>query len=421
MNTISNNEPSSNIKFLKGHIDNAAEQLASMDDHKSGTMGSLIYLGTHHDSVPRDLILDPILESGEIHTWMLMKIHLQNPALPSVLPTQSDLSQQLKCSRTVLGRHMQTLRALRWITLCASVRGHDGTMRGNLYAQHDSPLSLQETLYLDPSYIQFLESRSRADVYRRLNVIKASVLEHVDYSIIMKNEQLDELPSKLELISNKVVSTTSTKTEDTHLACPPEAVKPQELGNMYTKITTAFVGDDSISNETKEPSEGSDMRRVISGNSDISSLESHAKNITKAIYTVSSSNINTTTVLNEKNEELLLPKKIRDSERLEIYALKAVTSLPPGQRQFALDYLGDRIKAGEAGSVKVLDNPIRYLHWIVKNINDNTMPDSNFGVREKVSESLGPKIENETPDQKQKAWEQQMSRLGVEVGVQHTE
>jgi hypothetical protein len=172
---------STEIQFLKQHIQQAASQLiAQRPDPEQSGIGSLIYLGNHQDAIPRNLILDPHLESGEIHTWALLKVHLNNPALPSVIPSQSDLMAYLKCSRPVLSRHLQVLRALRWITLCAEVRGTDGRYRGNVYAQHDQPLNLPDTLYLDPHYLDFLEQPSSGATLRRLRQIKDAVLRHID-------------------------------------------------------------------------------------------------------------------------------------------------------------------------------------------------------------------------------------------------
>ena len=106
------NEPDNRLIHLKQHISHAADELAR-SSNTDDSLGSLIYLGNHHDSVPRELITDPHLESGELHTWMLMKIQFNNPAIPTSIPSQDQLSQHLKCSRPVVSRYLQVLRALR--------------------------------------------------------------------------------------------------------------------------------------------------------------------------------------------------------------------------------------------------------------------------------------------------------------------
>lgn len=241
-------DASPEIRFLKQHIQHASIQLEQQDSRQTSEgMGSLIYLGNHQDAIPRNLILDPHLESGEIHTWTLLKIQLINPALPSSIPTQNDLMEILKCSRPVLSRHLQVLRALRWITLCAEVRGKDGQYRGNVYAQHDTPLSLQDTLYLDPSYIQFLEQPSSGSTLKRLRQIKEAVLRHMDFQVV-NDIQLDQLPSYLSQVGTKMEKLDTSDPLDTHLACPEGATKPNQVTNLYAKEgspdKTGFILED---------------------------------------------------------------------------------------------------------------------------------------------------------------------------------
>ena len=226
---------SQEIRVLKQHIQHAATQLEQQDSSRtSDGMGSLIYLGNHQDAIPRNLILDPHLESGEIHTWTLLKIHIVNPALPSTIPTQNDLMEILKCSRPVLSRHLQVLRALRWITLCAEVRGKDGKYRGNVYTQHDQPLSLQDTLYLDPGYLQFMEQPSIGPTLKRLRQIKEAVLRHMDYQMV-KGIQFDKSPPYLKQVSGQLKEMQTIDVLDTSLACPVGATLPHQVANLYTK------------------------------------------------------------------------------------------------------------------------------------------------------------------------------------------
>ena len=71
------------------------------------------------------------------------------------------------------------------------------------------------------------------------------------------------------------------------------------------------------------------------------------------------------------------------SERLRLYAVKILDGLEnEQQQQFALDYLADRIRAGEQGTDKAVGNPIGFLNWIVRNLQDGTLPESAYGVRD---------------------------------------
>jgi hypothetical protein len=192
MKHTSNIDP--DIRILKQHIDRAARDLEHQECDQVANLGSLIYLGSHQDTTPRNLLLDPLLESGEIHTCALLKIQLINLAVPSSIPRQDELLKVLTCSRPVLSRHLQALRAMRWITLRAEVRGRDDSrFKGHLYAQHDKPLSLHETLFLGPGY----KLPSTEPALKRLRQVKQHILMHMDYQIV-QDIDLNQHPTDLE-------------------------------------------------------------------------------------------------------------------------------------------------------------------------------------------------------------------------------
>jgi len=339
-----NTEVSNQIQLLKQHLDNAATSLK----HRSGSneqdgMGSLIYLGNHQDAIPRNLILDPILESGEIHTWTLMKIHINNPAMPSSIPSQSHLLDILKCSRPILSRHLQVLRALRWITLCAEVRGDDGQFKGNVYTQHDSPLSLQDTLYLDSNYMGFLEQPTKGSVLKRLREIKDATLRHMDYQIT-KGIELDKSPSHLEQVSNKLNSVPEIKHDplDTSLAFPAESIEPNLVIGLYgnnkeselvPRVNEFYMdGKPDISHvkEIKALVNTSNSSDIKFEQSPTARDHSHVKDIhvdNRVNFdtdTGSSSNIYIKKTTTTNPPSLCFPEALKKSRRLELFAEKTM-------------------------------------------------------------------------------------------------
>ncbi len=392
---------SSGIKTLKQHIQHAAKQLEKQGDKQAaeGT-GSLIYLGSHQDAIPRSLILDPHLESGEIHTWALLKIHISNPTLPSVIPTQNELMETLKCSRPVLSRHLQVLRALRWITLCAEVRGKDGQYRGHVYAQHDRPLNLQDTMYLDPDYIKFLEQPSTGPTLKRLRQIKNAVLRHIDYQVV-EGIQLDQSPTYLRQISSQLTRLDDSDPLDTELACPAGTTLTNPITNLYTRVTGNPTANEAIRSNDNEIDHVKNF--YLDNRVNVYMDEQHS----------SSSYIKTTTTYHH----LKFPKSI-DTDRLRSYAAKCLDGLTnDDQKQFALDYLADRIRAGEQGTDKVVGNPIGFLNWIVRNIQGGTLPESTYGVRDKaVKQHQTLQIDKKTRQKEEtEAWIRSIQKLGFEI------
>lgn len=410
------------IETLKQHIQHTAGQLEQSPGLSSGNngdgMGSLIYLGNHHDAVPRDLILDPVLESGEIHTWMLMKVHVDNPLLATRIPAQETLMAQLKCSRPIISRHIQVLRALRWLTLCAEVRGDDGQFRGVVYAQHDQPLSLADTLYLDPGYIEFLEQPTKSDSLRRLQNVKHGVLAHTDYLVFM-GQCLDQSPTYLEQFNARLKGQTSNFPLDTHLACPAEGVNPGSVANLYGNRASLFNADIEVTENhvnNIDVVKVEDNDHVKNFNMVDSGQDSHVNNFDMATRSSGSSLNKTTTTPPTPQDGLDFPKAIRKSPRLIAYALKKINSLPKDQQQFALDYLADRIRAGETGAEKPVGNPIQYLAWIVTNLLSDSLPETGYGVRnatDKVKKKS--KSSEEELEENKRRWVEDMRKYGLEV------
>jgi len=435
------------IETLKQHIQHTAQQLEQQSDLSSEDgMGSLIYLGNHHDAVPRDLVLDPILESGEIHTWMLMKIHVDNPMLPTRIPSQDMLMNQLKCSRPIVSRHMQVLRALRWLTLCAEVRGRDGQYRGVVYTQHDHPLSLADTLYLDPGYIDFLEQPTKGDVLKRLRIIKDSVLTHTDYVVFLGQQCLHSPPTYLEQIDARLRSQTSGDPLDTHLSCPASMIPPDGVLNLYgepekfaqaehlnhhvknfdmVKSIEAHQSDHVKNIDTAETveitgvdeiSDKSPCKKLLHGDLDAGGVRGGSS----SLLNNNNKNKKTTTTTTENQQSLNFPKAVSKSARQIAYALKQLEPLPESKRQFALNYLADRVKAGEKGTDAPVGNAIRYLAWIVKSILAGTLPESDYGQRgeprcpeipDSIQQSREP-LSKEDRKEKQRHWAAVMEKLG---------
>jgi hypothetical protein len=403
------------IQLLKQYINNAAIELEQRESNLSSDLesglGSLIYLGSHQDAIPRNLLLDSLLESGEIHTWALLKIQLKNPSLPSSIPRQDELMKVLKCSRPVLSRHLQVLRAMRWITLCAEVRGLDGKFKGNVYVQHDKPLSLQETLFLDPDYIQFLEQPSRGPVLKRLRKVKQSILMYMD-SQLVNGTDLHRLPTDLEQSLGRLKTSLNSHVPDwqTSLStpCGLHGYEDEEEPTIESNLVSADA-------QIKDPKYH--VNNFYMDNSDEKTDTSHVKDFYMDIRSSSSSSsyINTTTTTHLR---LKFPKAIK-SERERMYASKVLSALnEDSQKQFALDYLADRIGAGEQGTDVQVGNPIRYLNWIVKQITNGTLPESSYGIRQ-VPKSLSTpqNAMDDAEDRKREhaAWVRSMREKGYPV------
>jgi hypothetical protein len=413
------------IRILKQHIDQAILELERNNSVPDEGLGTLIYLGSHQDAIPRNLLLDPHLESGEIHTWALLKIQLVNPALPTAIPRQDELMKVLKCSRPVLSRHLQVLRAMRWLTLCAEVRGKNGQFKGHVYTQHDKPLSLQETLFLDSGYIRFLEQPSTGPALKRLRQVKQAILMHIDYQMV-DGIDLCQPPSALEQSLEQLkAALNSIKPDPTTLLSYPTSLYGYEEEEDVDK--DEVPSDSSVDNSRIELFDDSKLdpnhhvKSFYMGNSRENPTNHRVKNHVKNFYmdirsssSSSSSYIKTTTTTHRR---LNFPKAIQ-SERERLYAAKLLSALEDErQQQFALDYLTDRIKAGEKGTDKPVGNAIRYLDWIVKRIVEGTLPESAYGIRhhDKTAAAKVPVDDVAEKQREHAAWVRSLQEKGIKV------
>ncbi|MGH9895594.1 MAG: STY4528 family pathogenicity island replication protein, partial [bacterium] len=107
-----------------------------------------------------------------------------------------------------LARSLAILRICRWITLCRRVRDQRGRHRGNIYALHEEPLQLASTVYLDPSYMDFLHEAMQHHHGRVRNIARA-MLESLERRLeegedVLADSPLSQTGQRLEALGTAV-------------------------------------------------------------------------------------------------------------------------------------------------------------------------------------------------------------------------
>ncbi|HCI9483994.1 STY4528 family pathogenicity island replication protein [Raoultella ornithinolytica] len=126
------------------------------DDSRSRS--GLLFTGNVHDAIPRRLLLDPRLSPLDKMGWMMIRLYAQNNE-GAIFPSYDELQMQLaspgkgKASRETVSRVLLMLRITGWLSLCKRVRDDKGRVRGNIYAQHDEPLTFRDAESLDPRFL----------------------------------------------------------------------------------------------------------------------------------------------------------------------------------------------------------------------------------------------------------------------------
>ncbi|MCX7063290.1 MAG: STY4528 family pathogenicity island replication protein [Proteobacteria bacterium] len=120
---------------------------------------AMLFVSNRHDAIPDGVIEDPTLEPVDKIAWMVIKRHAGGAGSSSSFPTYAEICQKVNvASKTTVVRCVAILRIARWLTLCARLREPCGRFRRNIYALHDEPLPLADTLHLDSQYLEFLDA-----------------------------------------------------------------------------------------------------------------------------------------------------------------------------------------------------------------------------------------------------------------------
>ncbi|ECE7751461.1 helix-turn-helix domain-containing protein [Salmonella enterica subsp. enterica serovar Ngili] len=142
-------------------------RLAGRHDAQSGQERSgLLFMGNVHDAYPRALLLDTRLSPLDKVAWMMIRQYaLQNDG--AIFPSYDELQQLLaspgsgQASRGTVSRALTMLRLTGWLSLCKKVRDTKGRVRGNIYAQHDEPLSARDAETFDPGWLDMVGEACR--------------------------------------------------------------------------------------------------------------------------------------------------------------------------------------------------------------------------------------------------------------------
>lgn len=126
----------------------------------------LLYMGNVQDAFPRRLLLDVRLSPLDKMAWMMIRLYAQQNQ-GAVFPSYDELQLQLaspgkgRASRETVSRVLLMLRLTGWLSLCKRVRDERGRVRGNVYAQHDEPLTCRDAESLDPHWLDTVAEACR--------------------------------------------------------------------------------------------------------------------------------------------------------------------------------------------------------------------------------------------------------------------
>ena len=143
---------------------------------------ALVFVGNWNDALPRLLIHDQVLEPVDKIVWAVIRTQA-DPQRGTAFPSYATIGRLANVgSDATVSRAIAILRLSRWLTLCARARDGWGRFRGSVYALHDEPLPLADTLHLDRGYMEFAY-QATGHHHARVARVAASVVRSLELDL----------------------------------------------------------------------------------------------------------------------------------------------------------------------------------------------------------------------------------------------
>ncbi len=186
--------------YLQQMVDKSSGILLEKNSH--GTGEGLLFLGNPQLVFPRLLFEDPVLEPVDRNVWAAIKLAAADGDTVTAFPSYDEL--MLRCnvgSKATIARSISILRSTRWLTVCkSSLRDRQGRVRGNIYALHDEPVQLAETMELDSQYLEWLDGTANGNhsPHPRAVAVAGLVLQGLS-GLLASGEDITRLESPIKL------------------------------------------------------------------------------------------------------------------------------------------------------------------------------------------------------------------------------
>lgn len=355
------NTISENIKLLSQQISSELDRIAKEPQNELNPTDSLVYIGNWQDAIPRSIWVDKSLDPIDVRSWGVIRTQAIHRSAV-MLSLNKLLKEKLDYSSATISRVIFILRLTRWISLCSQLRTEQGRFKGNIYAIHDTPITLSDSIYLDEGYLSFV-GKQTTHKNEKIRQLATSIWQSLDESIRsdLGFFQHSNLP---ETVSDSLHI--MTKNNRVHILNVDENEQNSHVYNlnMDEKHHVHILNTVNQKYETEENQQ----------------LDSHVQNMNMVpIYSSSSCSRSSSNYFKEKTtttnsvgisktenkkiqENLIYPKEFNKNEiKLAQIWLEKVES---EQRQDFLDETAAQIMQRKK-TAKPIYNPAGWLSWLI--------------------------------------------------------
>lgn len=316
----------------------------------------LLYMGNIHDSMPRRLLLDTRLSPLDKTAWIMIRLYAQHNQ-GAVFPTYDELQLQLaspfngKASRETVSRVLLMLRLTGWLSLCRRVRDEKGRVRGNIYAQHDEPLSARDAETLDPTWLDTLAGACEHK-NRTISQTAWSVLNDIQNDPTMRHQhsQMAAIAERLGApqTPQQMAARVSLCEDNTANPVSEAGIKSPGADTELSNFKQCSAAELSKKQSRRFQSSLSELIIESVGYGDIATPNCNVRNFTHSV--------NKKTYVPELPGEVAGGMAVEDSRQITAQ----LRALPAESAQQVLESLGQAMAKG------CLNNPTAWLLTVIK-------------------------------------------------------
>jgi len=354
---------SDTIRILSGRIESEINRLRldTLDNNKQ--TDSLVFIGNWQDAIPRSIWVDALLSAIDVRCWGVIRTQAVSGSAV-MLSLNNLLKDTLGYSNATVSRVIFILRLSRWISLCSTLRTETGKFRGHVYAIHDKPVSLEDAIYLDRHYIEFVKKQTSHNNHA-IKTLAQSVWQFISQVVHQENSFQTPLLNQgiydgLNQLVNKQASAAKRNQHMIHVynLNVAENSRVQKL-NVATKHQVQFLNMDGQKNESIENQQDSIQVQKLNV-APLCSSRCSSSSLNKKTSTTNAAGISKQ---NEKEiqENLIYPKAFNSNENK--LAKMYLQKIEPDLQQDFLDETAAQIKQRSKTS-NPIRNAIGYLAWL---------------------------------------------------------
>lgn len=366
---------------------NARLTARSTEEQNSFVRGGLLFTGNIHDSMPRRLILEQRLSPLDKMGWIIIRLHaLSNDG--AVFPSYEELQLQLatpgkgRASKETISRILLMLRITGWLSLCKRVRDEKGRVRGNIYAQHDEPLTFADAETFDPHWLKTVAEACLSN-NRTISTTAKTIISEIRLDPAMNHHR-----SHLQMIEARLGSALSPDDLTRRASFAQVRNSPGSDSELSLKVQVQKPDSDAVHSDSAR-----NNSRVRNPNSYVRSFT----NNTDKTYVTGS-------VFLPKEFALLLKPDDRDMVNRQLQALS------PEQSVLVLSNIARAQREG------CLQNPLGWLLTVLKKARRGELypPEGVRGSSEQTDFSSRPELrpfQPSKPQQRQSCSEERVREI----------